>query len=77
MATITTVNQPDLDHKNRFYRDNLSAIAETNVILTAKHEAENRLVVDKYTQAVERAKLTGTVVDPKLASAYQTIMSER
>jgi hypothetical protein len=64
MKTITIMNMPDLDLKNRFYRDNLSAMAETKFILSAKHELENQQVLDRYWKAVERARITGTMVDP-------------
>jgi hypothetical protein len=77
MKTITTANQPDLDLKNRFYRDNLSAMTETKVMITAKQEAEKRLVIDKYVKAAEIARVTGTIVDPKLERAYQSIIQER
>ena len=48
MQTITTNTAPDLDLKNRFYRDNLAAVTETKQMMTAKQEAENRLVIDRY-----------------------------
>lgn len=53
MKTITTQNQPDLDHSNRFYKDNLQALDEIKVHITAKQEAENRLVIRKYNEAKE------------------------
>jgi hypothetical protein len=48
MKTITIQNEPDLDHRNRFFRDNLMAMTETKLLVTAKEEAENRLVIDRY-----------------------------
>ena len=67
MKTITTQNEPDLDLKNRFFRDNLRAMAETKMLQTAKQEAENRLV----------ERITGVKVEAKLESAYQTLMQDR
>ena len=66
MQTITSHTAPDLDLKNRFYRDNLSAMAETKLMLTAKQEAENRLVIDRYNQELERTRITGVPMDPRL-----------
>lgn len=66
MQTITTQNEPDLDLKNRFFRDNLRAMTETKILLTAKQEAENRLVINKFNEAKQREKITGVNVDPKL-----------
>lgn len=77
MKTITIQNEPDLDHRNRFFRDNLMAMTETKLLMTAKQEAENRLVIGKYNQAVEIAKITGNKVDPKLENAYLEIIRER
>ena len=57
MKTITTQNEPDLDLKNRFFRDNLKAMAETKMLQTAKQEAENRLVINKYNDAKERERI--------------------
>ena len=77
MKTITTQNEPDLDLKNRFFRDNLRAMAETKMLQTAKQEAENRLVINKYNDAKERERITGVKVEAKLESAYQTFMQDR
>jgi hypothetical protein len=53
------------------------AMTETKLLVTAKQEAENRLVVGKYKQAAEIARITGNKIDPKLESAYQEVMRER
>ena len=66
MKTITTQNEPDLDLKNRFFRDNLRAMAETKMLQTAKQEAKNRLVINKYNDAKEREKILHVKIDSKL-----------
>lgn len=52
-------------------------MAETKMLQTAKQEAENRLVINKYKDAKERERITGVKVEAKLESAYQTLMQER
>jgi hypothetical protein len=41
-------------------------MTETKILLTAKQEAENRLVINKFNEAKQREKITGVSVDPKL-----------
>ena len=70
MHNITIHNEPDLDQRNRFFRDNLMAMTEAKFMTTAKQEAENRLVIDRYREEKQRADVTGTKVDAKLETAY-------